>query len=65
MLAAQFCRAFEGGLYMAWYLPLLLLTSFRPNLEDRVASSAVIERRAAWLVRLNERLRKSAAGMPL
>jgi hypothetical protein len=27
----------SGGLYMAWYLPLLLLTVFRPNLEDRVA----------------------------
>ena len=22
---------------MGWYLPLLLLTIFRPNLEDRVA----------------------------
>ena len=25
---------------MAWYLPVLLLTIFRPNLEDRVAISA-------------------------
>lgn len=41
MLAAQFWHANQGGLYMAWYLPLLILTIFRPNLEDRVALSAV------------------------
>lgn len=38
MLATQFWHPYGGGLYMAWYLPLLLLTVFRPNLEDRVAS---------------------------
>jgi hypothetical protein len=32
-----------GGLYMAWYLPLLLLTYFRPNLEDRVALTVLGE----------------------
>jgi len=37
MVAAQFWHRFYGGTYMAWYLPLLLLTIFRPNLEDRVA----------------------------
>lgn len=41
MLATQFWLAHHGGLYMAWYLPLLILTIFRPNLEDRVALSAV------------------------
>ena len=41
MLATQFWHANQGGLYMAWYLPLLILTIFRPNLEDRVALSAV------------------------
>ncbi len=61
MLASQFCQTFEGGLYMAWYLPLLVLTSFRPNLEDRVALSAVIERRAAWLQRLAQRVRRRAS----
>ncbi|MBC18691.1 MAG: hypothetical protein CMJ74_00335 [Planctomycetaceae bacterium] len=39
MLGCQFWNAHGGGLYMAWYLPLLLLTIFRPNLEDRVAAS--------------------------
>ena len=52
MLAAQFIKVYEGGLYMAWYLPLLVLTIFRPNLEDRVASSAVIEGPNTWPVRL-------------
>ena len=45
MLATQFWHAHYGGLYMAWYLPLLILTIFRPNLEDRVALSAV---RPVW-----------------
>lgn len=43
MLGVQFWLGRDGGLYMGWYLPLLILTIFRPNLEDRVASSAVIE----------------------
>jgi hypothetical protein len=43
MLGTQFWHANEGGLYVAWYLPLLLLTIFRPNLEDRVAVAALGE----------------------
>ena len=53
MVAAQFWHGFGGGLYIAWYLPLLLLTVFRPNLEDRIAikvvggrSQNITERRA-------------------
>ncbi len=41
MLGTQFWHPHGGGLYMAWYLPLLLLTIFRPNLEDRVALSVL------------------------
>ncbi len=41
MLGTQFWHAHSGGLALAWYLPLLLLTIFRPNLEDRVALSVV------------------------
>ena len=37
MVAAQFWHGYGGGLFICWYLPLLLLTIFRPNLEDRVA----------------------------
>jgi hypothetical protein len=52
MLGSQFWHVHQGGLYMAWYLPLLVLTVFRPNLEDRVAPSAVIEGRSTWVARL-------------
>ena len=41
MVATQFWHGHGGGLYMAWFLPLLLLTIFRPNLEDRVALSVL------------------------
>jgi hypothetical protein len=35
-------------MYMAWYLPLVLATVFRPNLEDRVALSVLGE---GWLLK--------------
>lgn len=41
MLGTQFWHTPQGGTYMAWYLPLMLLTVFRPNLEDRVAMSVL------------------------
>lgn len=41
MVAAQFWHGYGGGLYIAWFLPLLLLAIFRPNLQDRVASKVV------------------------
>jgi hypothetical protein len=43
MVATQFWHGYGGGLYVAWYLPLLLLTIFRPNLEDRVALTVLGE----------------------
>jgi hypothetical protein len=48
MLAVQFWHPYHGGLCMGWYLPLLLLTVFRPNLEDRVAVVALSE---GWIRR--------------
>ena len=42
MLGVQFFQLYQGGLYLSWYLPLLILTIFRPNLEDRTARSAVV-----------------------
>ncbi|MEM7479352.1 MAG: hypothetical protein AAF483_30580, partial [Planctomycetota bacterium] len=41
MLAIQFWHGFGGGLYMAWFLPFILLTIFRPNLDDRIATNVV------------------------
>lgn len=43
MVGTQFWYAYGGGQYVAWYLPLLLLTIFRPNLEDRLATTMVSE----------------------
>jgi hypothetical protein len=48
MLGTQFWHAHGGGLCMAWYLPLLLLAVFRPNLEDRVALTVLDQ---GWLPR--------------
>ena len=43
LLGAQFWMGRQGGLYMAWYLPLIILTIFRPNLSDRTATAAVVD----------------------
>jgi len=43
MLAVQFWQGRQGGLYMAWYLPLSVLTVFRPNLDDRTAQNVVVD----------------------
>ncbi|NBV45833.1 MAG: hypothetical protein EBR86_09390 [Planctomycetia bacterium] len=48
LLGSQFWKAHDGGLFMAWFLPPLLLTVFRPNLENRVALN-VLE--ADWFPR--------------
>ena len=53
MIAIQFWHGYGGGLYMAWYLPLALLTIFRPNLEDRVALSVLGE---GWFTKRRARL---------
>lgn len=41
MMTTQFWLSHQGGLYMAWYLPLLVVTILRPNLEDRIAWNMV------------------------
>jgi len=53
MVATQFWHSHGGGLFMAWYLPLTLLTIFRPNLEDRIALSVLGE---GWFPRRKLRL---------
>ena len=55
MLAAQFWHPSNGGIFVAWFLPLALLTIFRPNLEDRSALNKLS--RGWWLER---RLAKAA-----
>jgi hypothetical protein len=58
MLATQFWHGHGGGLFMAWFLPLVLLTIFRPNLEDRVALSVLGE---GWFPRRKLRISNVAA----
>lgn len=41
MIAAQFWHGYGGGMYMGWFLPLLLLAIFRPNLQDRIALKVI------------------------
>lgn len=48
MLGTQFWHPHQGGLYMAWYLPALVLTVFRPNLEDRVTVASPV---LSWNIR--------------
>jgi hypothetical protein len=36
LIGIQFWFANQGGIYVLWYLPFLLLMAFRPNLSDRV-----------------------------
>jgi hypothetical protein len=50
MIAVQFWLGVDGGLTMAWYLPFVLLVSFRPNLNGRTAQ-----------VELNRKRREAAA----
>lgn len=35
LIGIQFWHADQGGVYILWYLPLVLLMMFRPNLSDR------------------------------
>jgi len=50
----QFWYADQGGVYVLWYLPLLLLLVFRPNLADRRAPE--INPDNDWLHRLRRAL---------
>lgn len=55
MLAAQFWHGNGGGLFMAWFLPFVMLTIFRPNLDDRIAIQVVRGERMAPRVAVSPR----------
>ena len=38
MIGVQFWHGYGGGEYMAWWIPMALMTIFRPNMEGRVAN---------------------------
>ena len=49
LIGIQFWFADQGGVYVLWYLPFLLLMVFRPNCTDRVAPLPTIH--SDWLRR--------------
>jgi hypothetical protein len=60
-IGLQWWWADQGGVYILWYLPLLLLLIFRPNLQDRVAVPIAPEtdwltRSLRWCVRTARRI---------
>jgi hypothetical protein len=57
IIGIQFWYADQGGVYVLWYLPLLMLLVFRPNLADRRPQE--INADTDWLTRL----RRSVAGV--
>jgi hypothetical protein len=50
IVGIQLWFADQGGVYVLWYLPLLLLLVFRPNLADRLAVPIAPE--TDWVARL-------------
>jgi hypothetical protein len=63
VIGVQFWYADQGGVYVLWYMPLLLLMAFRPNLSevrppapaDDDWMSARVRRAAGWMSRLRRR----------
>jgi hypothetical protein len=55
LIGIQFWYADQGGVYVLWYLPLLLLLAFRPNLSDRLPVPIAPE--TDWLHRWGRRLK--------
>jgi hypothetical protein len=54
LIGIQFWYGDQGGVYVLWYLPLLLLLVFRPNLSERRPLPIVGE--TDWLARLGRAL---------
>ena len=59
LIGVQLWYADKGGVYVLWYLPLLLLLVFRPNLADRVPPAIVPEN--DWLTRVGRFLSRAVA----
>jgi hypothetical protein len=58
LIGTQFWYADQGGIYVLWYLPFLLLLVFRPNLADRVPPA--LPAQTTWLTRIGQSFRRAA-----
>jgi hypothetical protein len=58
LIGIQFWYADQGGIHLFWYLPLLMLLVFRPNLADR--RPPVIPPETDWLHRFGRTLGRYA-----
>jgi hypothetical protein len=56
LIGIQFWYADQGGVYVLWYLPLVLLLVFRPNLSER--RPLVIVTETDWLSKLGRGIAK-------
>lgn len=59
LIGIQFWHADQGGVYVLWYLPFLLLMVFRPNLTERVPPLPASK--TFWFVRLGRGLGRKIA----
>ncbi len=66
VIGVQFWYADQGGVYVLWYAPLLLLMVFRPNLTDvRPPEIVAPGRIRRWLARRFTSAEPPAASVPL
>ncbi len=56
-ISVQLWSAEQGGLYMMWYIPLVVLMIFRPNLKDRVPPT--IDPESDWLTGIGRSLMRT------
>jgi hypothetical protein len=61
LIGIQFWYADQGGVYVLWYLPLLLMLVFRPNLSDRLPNPMVDEN--DWLGKITRLVRRMVSRM--
>jgi hypothetical protein len=54
LVGLQLWYANQGGMYVLWYMPLLLLLAFRPNLQDH--RPPPVDPATDWLARARDRL---------
>jgi hypothetical protein len=61
LISIQFWYADRGGVYVLWFLPLLLLMMFRPNLSNSVPPPVPPD---DWVARLGQRLKRAILRTP-